>query len=381
MEQRTPSKTTGGTPFSPQSAKSTGRQKSASKGRRASGPLASLPSNVQSDLPALEDAGEEVAQAAPERATRGARGGAATPSKGGASELPTLREEEESEGAENAGGGAGGAAPRRRMQAARRGAAGSGGGGGGGGDDDDSMDVDGDAGGAGAGNGGGFPAASQGTARTPERSRGGGGEAASHDAAGLTPGAAALRTPLSVPRPEFGRPLGGGRGASSMGPEESGEQRFIWGSKFRTSDMQSRVRRFLVTFYDPTRDAAAAAAGSARQPTYMQLLREMVMDGRFGLNVDMDDVYACDRLLYQVTVDYPTDMILVWDEEATAQAMELVQELGDDAPPLEEAVQVRPFNLRAEHTRAIRDLDPLNLDTLVAVRGMVTRTGTIIPDL
>jgi hypothetical protein len=111
------------------------------------------------------------------------------------------------------------------MQAARRGAAGSGGGGGGGGDDDDSMDVDGDAGGAGAGNGGGFPAASQGTARTPERSRGGGGEAASHDAAGLTPGAAALRTPLSVPRPEFGRPLGGGRGASSMGPVRRGCRR------------------------------------------------------------------------------------------------------------------------------------------------------------
>jgi len=43
--------------------------------------------------------------------------------------------------------------------------------------------------------------------------------------------------------------------------------------------------------------------------------------------------------------------------------------------------KVRPFNLRTEHTRAIRDLDPLNLDTLVAVKGMVTRTGTIIPDL
>jgi hypothetical protein len=218
----------------------------------------------------------------------------------------------------------------------------------------------------------------------------------------------------------------------------------------------------------------------------------MVMDGRFGLNVDMGDVHAFDRLLYQVTVDYPTDMILVWDEEATHQvgawwgarvcclggvscccaiggllcfcacvrgvclvhqrwstrvlrihltppapystntrpqkALELLQELGDEAPPLEEAVQVRgggqrwadntrrgwlllassgwlqptlprasthpnrrqptanhpqvrPFNLRADHTRAIRDLDPLNLDTLVAVKGMVTRTGTIIPDL
>jgi hypothetical protein len=127
--------------------------------------------------------------------------------------------------------------------------------------------------------------------------------------------------------------------------------------------------------------------------------------------------------------------------------MELIQELGDEAPPLEEAVQVRggrgqtlvkpqstqpatnnlatcpqtpasaaggppssspclsprtaashplapppkppwphppkvrPFNLRTDATRAIRDLDPINLDTLVAVRGMVTRTGTIIPDL
>lgn len=36
---------------------------------------------------------------------------------------------------------------------------------------------------------------------------------------------------------------------------------------------------------------------------------------------------------------------------------------------------MRPFNLRADHARAIRDLDPLQLDTLVAVRGMVTRTG------
>jgi hypothetical protein len=43
--------------------------------------------------------------------------------------------------------------------------------------------------------------------------------------------------------------------------------------------------------------------------------------------------------------------------------------------------QVRPFNLRPEHCKPIRDLDPLQLDTLVAVRGMVTRTGGVIPDL
>jgi DNA replicative helicase MCM subunit Mcm2 (Cdc46/Mcm family) len=31
--------------------------------------------------------------------------------------------------------------------------------------------------------------------------------------------------------------------------------------------------------------------------------------------------------------------------------------------------------------RPIRDLDPVDIDTLVAVRGMVTRAGNIIPDL
>lgn len=46
-----------------------------------------------------------------------------------------------------------------------------------------------------------------------------------------------------------------------------------------------------------------------------------------------------------MTVDYPTDMILVWDEEATNTAQELVNELGDEAPPLEEAVQVSLFTI------------------------------------
>jgi DNA replication licensing factor MCM4 len=37
------------------------------------------------------------------------------------------------------------------------------------------------------------------------------------------------------------------------------------------------------------------------------------------------------------------------------------------------------FNL--DNVRPIRDLDPVDIDTLVAVRGMVTRAGNIIPDL
>jgi DNA replication licensing factor MCM4 len=42
-------------------------------------------------------------------------------------------------------------------------------------------------------------------------------------------------------------------------------------------------------------------------------------------------------------------------------------------------VQVRIYNL--DNVRPIRDLDPIDIDSLVAIKGMITRTGNIIPDL
>lgn len=41
--------------------------------------------------------------------------------------------------------------------------------------------------------------------------------------------------------------------------------------------------------------------------------------------------------------------------------------------------QVLPFNLK--DNKVIRDLDPDDMNTLIRVSGMVTRTSGIIPDL
>jgi DNA replication licensing factor MCM4 len=41
--------------------------------------------------------------------------------------------------------------------------------------------------------------------------------------------------------------------------------------------------------------------------------------------------------------------------------------------------QIRVYNL--SESRTIRDLNPEDIDTLVSVQGMVTRTSSIIPDL
>ena len=42
-------------------------------------------------------------------------------------------------------------------------------------------------------------------------------------------------------------------------------------------------------------------------------------------------------------------------------------------------MQCKPYNLR--ETRVIRDLNPSDVDNLISVSGMVTRTSNVIPDL
>lgn len=47
--------------------------------------------------------------------------------------------------------------------------------------------------------------------------------------------------------------------------------------------------------------------------------------------------------------------------------------------PLPPPAQCRPYNLAA--VKHIRDLDPSDIDKLVCIKGMVTRTSAIIPNL
>ena len=43
------------------------------------------------------------------------------------------------------------------------------------------------------------------------------------------------------------------------------------------------------------------------------------------------------------------------------------------------SLQCKPYNLR--ETKVIRDLNPSDVDSLISVSGMVTRTSNVIPDL
>uniref|UniRef100_A0A383VUH6 DNA replication licensing factor MCM4 n=1 Tax=Tetradesmus obliquus TaxID=3088 RepID=A0A383VUH6_TETOB len=332
-------------PFSPASAKSSGRRRAG--GRRASGPLASLPSNIQDDdLPMLDS------QATGPSAAAGGTAGTAAAALAGK---------------------AAAAAGRGRRAGSRRTAAGGGGG------DDNNSDEDMQDADQGAAAGGG---AARGVAGTP-----GGTAATPGNTSELlpTPGMGAMPSSQRTP----GRPgVGGGMRsrASSFIPSAADSEldgnRRIWGTAYTQSEMTAAIRRFLVTFHAEAEEGAQqqeqpAAAGLA---TYVGLLRQMMADGHTYINIDAQHIKASSPRLLAATVESPEDMLLLWDEAINRLAREqtdLLEEMGLATP--EDTLQTRVFNL--DNVRPIRDLDPVDIDSLVAVRGMVTRSGNIIPDL
>lgn len=96
------------------------------------------------------------------------------------------------------------------------------------------------------------------------------------------------------------------------------------------------------------------------------------------MNLDTADVRAFDPALYAQLVQYPREVMPLLDEVAREVAVASAEpgEVDPDQPPY---ILVRAFNL--DVSRTIRDLDPVHVDTLVSVQGMVTRTSSIIPDL
>ncbi|KAL7561237.1 hypothetical protein ACA910_004158 [Epithemia clementina (nom. ined.)] len=93
-----------------------------------------------------------------------------------------------------------------------------------------------------------------------------------------------------------------------------------------------------------------------------------------SLELDTRHLYfhnqACQRLYHQLTA-YPMELIPVFDHCCQHQ----LENLGNTNL----RVQVRPCNLR--NVNHLRTLDPIHMDSLVGVQGMIVRTSPILPDL
>lgn len=141
----------------------------------------------------------------------------------------------------------------------------------------------------------------------------------------------------------------------------------MWGTTVNVHETQQRFRRFIEHF---------ELAGKPGVSHYDQKLREIREKEVYQLDLDCKHLDAYDPHLYKLLVAYPQEMIPLFDVVANEHFVERV------LPAEEETftrIQVRTFNLR--ETRAMRNLNPSDIDKMVAIRGMVTRCTAVIPDL
>lgn len=123
-------------------------------------------------------------------------------------------------------------------------------------------------------------------------------------------------------------------------------------------------------------------------PLYLTKLDTMIqrgtLSGTASLDIDTQHLYfhseASQRLYHQL-VAYPLEVVPLMDLVVQRQVQARIERLANDDQDHTALLrlQVRPFNLK--DTCNLRELDPVAMDSLVSIKGMIVRTSPLIPDL
>jgi len=125
------------------------------------------------------------------------------------------------------------------------------------------------------------------------------------------------------------------------------------------------------------------------EPVYITLLKQIADTEDYTLDVDCNHILKFNKQLYRQLIDYPTDVIPIFDLVALQVFKEYVTNARDDGfgggsdmqneMQNEQIIQVRPYNLK--DVFQIRDLDPSHIDKLITLKGIVIRTSSAIPEM
>ena len=150
----------------------------------------------------------------------------------------------------------------------------------------------------------------------------------------------------------------------------SGPSTFIWGTNVSVEETQRAFNDFFDEWVDPERPTDG--------PFYHAYLERLLEKEEFAVNLDCSHIKAYDERLYKKLVNFPQEVVPIAD----LCVHELFQRLHPESDGEElrgRRFTVRCFNLGREDR--LRDLDPNDINRLVSIKGMVTRTSAIVPDL
>ncbi len=146
-------------------------------------------------------------------------------------------------------------------------------------------------------------------------------------------------------------------------------QMFVWGTNVDVDKAKRKFRAFFTSF-------ELDGSSGAPMAHYLQKLADIAQTEDYSLNLDCSHLHAYDPGLYKLMVRYPRELIPIFDVELNEYfAKHYLDEEQDSFPQ----IQLRTFNLIER--KPMRELNPGDIDTMVCIRGMVTRTSGIIPDL
>lgn len=152
-------------------------------------------------------------------------------------------------------------------------------------------------------------------------------------------------------------------------------QMVVWGTNVIISRCKNNFKQFLMRYIDPLVELDEIHENiDVTQPLYLQKLEEIHTLEEPYLNLNCAHLKTFDESLYRQLICYPQEVIPSFDMAVNEMFFEKYP-----AAVLDHQIQVRPFN--ADKTRNMRSLNPEDMDQLISISGMVTRTSTVIPEM
>lgn len=158
------------------------------------------------------------------------------------------------------------------------------------------------------------------------------------------------------------------RRISSESSVQNGLITTIWGTNVNLDDVVRRFRDFIINFRKNDRIL------------YPDLIETAIDCESWNVNLDCRNINSFDSELYKQLISFPQEVLPAFDEVVNTYAQSnfgsLLQEVEHDKD-----IWVRPFNLLPQHIKSMRNMDPINIDELVSIQGMVIRSTSVIPDI
>ena len=183
-------------------------------------------------------------------------------------------------------------------------------------------------------------------------------------------------TPGSVGRSDLGRrsvlSSEGGRQPGHDDGVSSGPSTFIWGTNVSVEETQKAFTDFFDDWVDPDRPTDG--------PFYHAYLEKLLEKEDYAVNLDCSHVKSYDERLYKKLIMYPQEVVPIADLAVHELYLRVhAERMGGEEPLSTKRFTVRCFNLGREDR--LRDLDPNDINRLISIKGMVTRSSAIVPDL